>query len=332
MIVTKTPFRVTLGGGGTDLPSFYSKHGGMIFAMGISKYMYICINRPPLDSWVRLKYHESEKVPHASELAHDLAREALVLHGLNTGIEVASIADFSAGTGLGSSSCYLVGLLNAIRTLKREPVTPAELAEEACHIEIDILKKPVGKQDQYMAAFGGFTVMEIEKNGKVKVRDASLKNCSVSDFVSRVHLYYTGVKRDATDILANQDSKMKKHQDDSDVVESSLLKIKDIGYRILEAVESGDLDKFGCLCDEHWQNKMKLSKKITVPGVNEIYEEVKKRFGVLGGKISGAGGGGFLMLYAPQKHGELTKFMEDRRFKRVEYSIDTGGSRIMTAM
>lgn len=331
MIVTKTPFRVTLGGGGTDLPSFYSKHGGMIFAMGLDKHMYISINRPKVDTWIRLHHHGVAKVQHAKELEHELAREALVLHNIENNIEISALADFPAGTGLGSSSCYLVGLLCAIRAMKNEPLSAQELAEEACHIELDILKKPIGKQDQYMAAFGGLTYLEIAKDGKVDVQAVELKNCSVQDFIANVHLYYTGVKRDAIDILANQDSKMKKKQDDSDVIEESLLTIKEIGYKIMDALKSGNLDDFGLLCDEHWQNKLKLSKRVGVPGINEIYGEVKDRFGVLGGKISGAGGGGFLLLYAPKNHGELTKFMQDRRFKRIEYTLDDRGSRVMAS-
>lgn len=331
MIVTKTPFRVTLGGGGTDLPSFYSKHGGMIFAMGLDKHMYLSINRPKVDTWIRLHHHGVEKVQHAKELTHELAREALLLHKIENNIEISALADFPAGTGLGSSSCYLVGLLNAIRAMKHIPLPPHELAEEACHIELDILNKPIGKQDQYMAAFGGLTYMEIAKDGKVRVEQIELKNCSMQDFVANVHLYYTGVKRDAIDILANQDIKMKEQQADSGTIEKSLLTIKELGYKIMDAMKSGNIDEFGLLCDEHWQNKQKLSNRITIPGINEIYSETKQRFGVLGGKISGAGGGGFLMLYAPSKHAELTKFMQDRRFKRVEYSVDYVGSRVITS-
>jgi D-glycero-alpha-D-manno-heptose-7-phosphate kinase len=332
MIVTKTPFRLTLGGGGTDLPSFYKRHGGFVLAMGLDKYMYITLNSPCVDSWVRLHHFGMDKVRHASELQHELAREALLLHGITENIEISALADVPAGTGLGSSSCYLVGLLAAIRGVLRKPAPPAELAEEACHIELDILKKPIGKQDQYMAAFGGLTALTIDKNGKVDVRAVKFKNCSIADFVSHVHLYYTGVKRDAVDILADQNRKLEHKEPDSSVVENSLQQIKDIGYRILDAVEIGNLDEFGRLSDEHWQCKMKLSSRILIPGINELYEETKKRFGVLGGKIIGAGGGGFLMLYCPQKHAELARFMHERRFKQIDYSMDEYGSRIITSM
>jgi D-glycero-alpha-D-manno-heptose-7-phosphate kinase len=331
MIASKTPFRLTLGGGGTDLPSFYRKHGGFVFATGLTKYMYITVNRPSVDNWVRLHHGETEKVRHASELHHELAREALLHLGVTESIEISALADIPAGTGLGSSSCYLVGLLKAIRALLHQPVSVPVLAEEACHIELNVLKKPIGKQDQYMAAYGGMTVMDIDKEGRVAVRNVQMKNCAATDFVSNVHLYYTGVKRDAVDILSEQSRKMETHEADSSVVEDSLLRIKDIGHRTLAAIEQGNLDDFGRLCDEHWQYKLKLSSKVSVPGMNEIYEETKKRFGVLGGKIAGAGGGGFLMLYCPNKHQELTRFMHEQRCKRIEYGIDEMGSRIITS-
>jgi len=331
MIVSKTPFRLTLGGGGTDLPSFYQKHGGFIFATGLTKYMYVMVNRPTADNWVRLHHNEIEKVRHASELNHDLAREALLHLGITESIEISALADIPAGTGLGSSSCYLVGLLKALRALQHTTVPTTELAEEACHIELNRLNKPIGKQDQYMAAYGGMTVLDISKDGRVTVRNVEMKNCAATDFVSNVHLYYTGVKRDAVDILSEQCRKMQNHESDSALVEDSLLRIKEIGYKTLAAIEQGNLDNFGSLCDEHWQHKLKLSSKVSVPGMNEIYEETKKRFGVLGGKIAGAGGGGFLMLYCPSKHQELTRFMHEQRCKRIEYGLADMGARIITS-
>ncbi|HKB79910.1 MAG TPA: galactokinase, partial [Thermoanaerobaculia bacterium] len=167
MIVTRTPFRVTLGGGGTDLPSYYMQHGGFIFAMGLDKYMYVVVNRPMVGHHVRLHYSHAEVVEHVSQLKHELAREAMKSHGIENTFEVASIADLPAGTGLGSSSCYLVGLLNALHHDRREYVSLQSLAEEACRIEIDILKEGIGKQDQYMAAFGGLTVLDIAADGRV---------------------------------------------------------------------------------------------------------------------------------------------------------------------
>ena len=181
MIVTRTPFRVTLGGGGTDLPSYYSQHGGFIFAMGLDKYMYVTVNRPTVGSKIRLHYSQSEVVDDVNELRHELAREALRAHGVRYGFEVASIADLPAGTGLGSSSCYLVGLLNALHHDRRDYVPLQSLAEEACHIELNILKQPIGKQDQYMAAYGGLTVLEIDRDGKVEVRQLRPSSSDIAE-------------------------------------------------------------------------------------------------------------------------------------------------------
>src|SRR5215472_4613703 len=169
MIITRTPFRVTLGGGGTDLPSFYTRHGGFILAVAIDKYMYLNVNTPILEDFIRVQYNKTEIVDHVDQVQHTLAREALRLFHIANGIEIVSIADIPAGTGLGSSSCYLVGLLNALHTLTHTPVSTQQLAEEACHIELERLKKPIGKQDQYMAAFGALTVLDIAKDGQVRV-------------------------------------------------------------------------------------------------------------------------------------------------------------------
>jgi len=173
MIITRTPFRITLGGGGTDLPSYYSKYNGFIFAAAINKYMFINLNRPIVDDLVRVKYAKSETVTHRDELQHDIAKEAMRMMDIGKALEIVSMADIPAGTGLGSSSCYSVGLLNGLHTMKREYVSLHELAEEACDLEINRLGKPIGKQDQYMAAFGGLTVLEIEKDGIVKVKNDS---------------------------------------------------------------------------------------------------------------------------------------------------------------
>src|SRR5712671_5735966 len=174
MIVTRTPFRLTLGGGGTDLPSFYRDHGGFILAAAIDKYMFLNVNTPIVDDKIRVRYTASEIVDHVDDVKHTLAREALRHFGITNGIEIVSIADIPAGTGLGSSSSYLVGLLNALHALLQDQATQQKLAEEACHIELDILKKPIGKQDQYMAAFGGLTELDLAQDGKVKVSRLNL--------------------------------------------------------------------------------------------------------------------------------------------------------------
>ncbi|MFH1562485.1 MAG: galactokinase, partial [Nitrospirota bacterium] len=195
MIITRTPFRITLGGGGTDLPAYYSQYGGFIFAGAINKYMFINLNRPVVDDLVRVKYSRSETVEHRDELQHEIAREALKIVGIEKGVEIISMADVPAGTGLGSSSCYAVGVLNALHTMKREYIPLQDLAEEVCHLELDILQKPIGKQDQYMAAYGGLTVLEIAKDGKVEVRAANVSETVIDDLQRNMLAFYTGTSR-----------------------------------------------------------------------------------------------------------------------------------------
>ena len=330
MIITRTPFRVTLGGGGTDLPSYYAQHGGFIFAMGLDKYMYVVVNRPTIGRKLRLHYSHSEVVDHVSELRHELAREALRAHGIEQAFEVASIADLPAGTGLGSSSCYLVGLLNALHHDRRDYVPLQALAEEACHIELDILKQPIGKQDQYMATYGGLTVLDIARDGTVSVRQLRPSSGDIADFVAHTHIYYTGSERDAREVLHDQNVAMqKKDGSDHARVSDSLHRIKDLGHRILEAIESSNFDRWGELLDEHWQSKKKLSSKISFRKVDEIYDAVRERFGVLGGKIIGAGGGGFLMLYSTQNHAALERFMEECGMPRMHYTVEPEGTKVV---
>lgn len=331
MIVTRTPFRVTLGGGGTDLPSYYREHGGFIFAMGLDKYMYIMVNPPTVDRKIRLQYSKSEIVDHVSELHHDLAREALRLHGIEEAIEVSSMADLPAGAGVGSSSTYLVGLLTAIRSYRRKPVPLQELAEEACHIELNILKKPIGKQDQYMATFGGLTVLNIDRNGTVKVETVDLQPGAIDDLVANTHIYYTGVLRSALDILSEQNSALAIKQEKSHtLVTDSMHRIKELGYRILEAIREENFDAFGQMLDEHWQSKKRMSGKISLKRVDELYDLVRKEYNVLGGKIIGAGGGGFIMLYCNKDHKRLNRFMEQHGMMRLHYAIEFEGSKVVT--
>lgn len=333
MIVTRTPFRVTLGGGGTDLPSYYSQHGGFIFAMGLDKYMYVTVNRPTVGRKIRLHYSQSEVVDRVEDLRHELAREALRAHGIEDTFEVASIADLPAGTGLGSSSCYLVGLLNALHHDRRDYVPLQSLAEEACHIELDILKQPIGKQDQYMAAYGGLTVLDIAPDGAVAVRQLRPSSSDIADMVAHTHIYYTGAERDAREVLQDQNLAMQKREStDHARVADSLHRIKDLGYRILEAIEASNFDRWGELLHEHWTSKKKMSSKISLSKVDEIYEDVRERFGVLGGKIIGAGGGGFLMLYCPRHHAALERFMEEHGMPRMHYTVEPEGTKVVAQM
>jgi D-glycero-alpha-D-manno-heptose-7-phosphate kinase len=327
MIITRTPFRITLGGGGTDLPSYYEKHGGFIFAMGIDKYMYIMTNPPSLDRKVRLRYSQTEIVDNVSELHHELAREALKFHGIEDGMEIDSMADLPAGTGVGSSSAYLVGLLLALHQYRRDFVSLERLAEEACFIELTLLKKPIGKQDQYMAAFAGLTVLEIMHDGEVEVRQVNLRESALADFVNHTHIYYTGVHRDALDVLRPQNAAMNGTSAARATVEASLNGIKELGYKILAAIEAENFDEWGCLLHQHWEHKRRMSEKISVSGCDQIYEEARQRFGVLGGKIIGAGGGGFLMLYSPREGRKLEDFMASRGMPRMYYRLEREGAK-----
>jgi D-glycero-alpha-D-manno-heptose-7-phosphate kinase len=301
--------------------------------MGLDKYMYVIVNRPVMGRQIRLHYSQAEVVDHVGLLRHELAREALRLHGIEEQFEIASIADIPAGTGLGSSSCYLVGLLNALRHYKREYVPLQTLAEEACHIELDVLREGIGKQDQYMAAYGGLTVLDIARDGRVDVRQVALSSSAIAEFVSNTHIYYTGTQREAQEVLADQNEAMqKKEAPTHQQVAESLHSIKDLGYRILEAIEGGNFDRWGLLLDEHWLNKKKLSSKVSIDKVDELYEEVKAHHHVLGGKIVGAGGGGFLMLYCHRNHASLERLMLSQGMPRLHYTIEPEGTKVVSQL
>jgi D-glycero-alpha-D-manno-heptose-7-phosphate kinase len=326
MIATRTPFRITFGGGGTDLPAFYEKHGGYILAAGIDKYMYVTLNVPRADHLVRLHYTQSETVARTEQLKHELAREALLRHGIHDTIEISSLADLPAGTGLGSSSCYLVGLLNAVRSHLSMDTSARELAEEACSIEIDTLHKPIGRQDPYMAAYGGLTELQISRDGSVDARPVPLSKAQAAELISKTHLYYTNVQRPAVEIL---DEERKALRAGLHGAEEALREMLAVGLEIGTAIKSGDFDAFGKLLHEHWTHKKRLSDKVQLEGVDELYEYARRTFGVLGGKIAGAGGGGFLMMYCPGDGAALTEFMQSKGMARLQYAAEYGGSSVL---
>ena len=325
MIITRTPFRLTLGGGGTDLPSFYSEFGGFILAVGIDKYMFINVNTPIVDDKIRVRYTASELVNSVDEVKHSLAREAMKSFGLTNGLEIVSLADIPSGTGLGSSSCYLVGLLNSLHALMQKPVPPAQLAEEACHIELEVLKKPIGKQDQYMAAFGGLTALTIDKDGSTKVERLALSFDLVEELENNLLFFYTHETRDATAILSHQDAATKQH--DFKVV-ASLKEIKDIGVEIRDSIARGNLRRFGQLMDIHWQAKKQLASGISNPQIDAWYD-LAKRNGAIGGKISGAGGGGFLMLYCEDSKAQLREAMHGAGLRELSFRFEFEGSKVV---
>ena len=325
MIITRTPFRITLGGGGTDLPGYYSKHGGFVLSAALNKYMFIYLNTPIVDDLVRVKYSKTETVEDVSEVEHALAREALRLFGIKKAIEVISMADVPAGTGLGSSSCYLVGLLNALHTLSRRPMSRQELAEEACHIELDVLGKPIGKQDQYLAAFGGVTALHIAKNGIVDVESIVPSPECLEDLESRIVLFYTGLSRSTEGILAEQTRELQK---DSSAVEGYYSQIKEIGVEIYTHLKRGNVRRLGEMLDEHWRAKKKLGAGIASARIDRLYD-VARANGALGGKISGAGGGGFFLFYAEEGKKELRRAMQAEGLREMRFRIDFEGSKVL---
>lgn len=325
MIITRTPFRVTLGGGGTDLSSYYSKHGGFIFSFTLDKYMYISLKKAFADDFIRVKYSKSETVSSLEELDHEIAQACLRKVGFSKGVEIASMADIPSGSGLGSSSTYTVGLLSALHNLKRDFISVKDLAEEACEIEIDILKKPMGKQDQYLAAFGGLLVMEISKDGSVEVSNANVSVSILEDLKKNLLIFYTGKRRLNKTILGEQDTATRRSEKQ---VLDSLHYIKESGYKILEKVETGNITDLGLLFDEHWQYKKKMAKGISSPDLDEIYE-IAKNNGAIGGKISGAGGGGFFTLYCEDNQTKLRAAMDKAGLRELHYNFDFEGTKIL---
>jgi len=330
MISTRTPLRVTLGGGGTDLESYYGQRGGFIFAMALNKYIHVTVHRPAFETKVALHGPAPECVARAEDLRHELVRAALLSHGIEDRLEAASVADVAGGTGLGSSSCFLVGFLKALHSLKGNEPSRQALAEEACALEITTLAKGIGKQDQYMAAFGGLTTLDIEKDGAVAVGQVQIDSEVEAAFVAHTQIYYTGLRRDAADILADQNSAMlSPSSPSSEAVSESLGQIKALGYRIRDQIVAGDLDGWGRSLDEHWRSKKRLSSKISWPVIDALYDHVRSEFGVTGGKVIGAGGGGFLMLYNPYDDDRLQTFMASQSMPRLHYAIDRAGTQTL---
>jgi D-glycero-alpha-D-manno-heptose-7-phosphate kinase len=287
--------------------------------------MFLNVNTPIVDDKIRVRYTSSEMVDHVDDVQHTLAREALRYFGVSSGIEIVSIADIPAGTGLGSSSAYLVGLLNALHTLQQDQATPQKLAEEACRIELDVLKKPIGKQDQYMAAYGGLTALDIKPDGRMSVTRLELDVDLLESLEHNLLMFYTNEMRDATLILKKQDAATRAK--DRTVV-TSLREIKDIGLEISAAISKGNLRRFGELLDEHWQSKKRLSSSISNPQIDAWYE-LGKRNGAIGGKISGAGGGGFLMLYCEGKKVQVREAMRRAGLRELKHRFDFEGSKVV---
>lgn len=326
MIITRTPFRLPLGGGSTDLPAYYQKYGGFIFSVAINLYMHLGFNRPPIDDLIRLKYRESEEVWELKHLKHNLARAALERAGINKMVEIASMADIPDGTGLGSSASYLVGFLNALHTLKGENVSRQELAEEAFQIATQDLGLPDGKQDFYLASFGNFCVLDIATDGTVTVSAADIKKETEEQFLKRALLFYTGLRRSSVDILKEQHVDIIKNKINAIELKHET---KRIGQEILSVFQKGDLDQFGRLLDQHWEIKRKVSEKMSNGVIDEMYQKVKSG-GALGGKLIGAGGGGFFLVFCRDgQQPAVRNILKEYNYREVPFQVDTLGTQVL---
>jgi D-glycero-alpha-D-manno-heptose-7-phosphate kinase len=324
MIVTRTPVRIPLGGGGTDLPSYYTQYGGFLVSAAIDKYIYVTVNKRFEES-IRLSYSSTEIVDNPEEIKHPIVKQALKHLKIDSGIEITSIADVPSNTGLGTSSSFTVGLLNALHSFKREKVNANDLAEEACFLEIELLKEPIGKQDQYLAAYGGVQCLELDRLGNVKVTPLHLSEDAIDQLESNTLLFYTGIRRSASEVLAPQS---KGASLDKEKVIDNMHRIKEIGYEIKKSFEEENLGHFGELLDIHWQTKKGLSDKVTQSQIDKWYD-VAKSSGALGGKVMGAGGGGFFMFYCDNGKNGFRKAMEKEGLKEMRYRIDFEGSKVL---
>ncbi|MBI2217415.1 MAG: galactokinase [Candidatus Rokubacteria bacterium] len=326
MIVTRTPVRIPLGGGGTDLPSYASRHGGFLLSAAIDKYTFITVNPRKLDRLIRASYSQTETVDELDRLQHPLIREALRLVGVDGGIEIASIADVPSGTGLASSASFTIGLLHALHTLKRESVPLVQLAEEACHVELDVLKEPIGKHDQYITALGGITCLEIDRDGGVMASPAAIAPDVLEEFERNILLFYTGRSRSASAVLEGQASASERGEPD---VIDRLHRIKAIGYEVKDALESGRLRRFGELMHEHWVTKRGLSERVSTTELDRWYATARDS-GALGGKLLGAGGGGFFMFYCEHEaKPALRDAMAREGLVEMRFRFDFEGSKVL---
>jgi D-glycero-alpha-D-manno-heptose-7-phosphate kinase len=328
MIVIRSPFRIPLGGGGTDLPSYYKKFNGFLITASINKYMFISINQPAIVNKIKINYSITEIIDldKIDELKHEIVRETLKFLKIKSPLEISSMADLSAGTGMGSSSSYTVALLRGLNLMLRRYIPIQELAEEACHIEIDLIGKPIGKQDQYAAAFGGIIELKINQSGVVEVAPLNLENELINELENRLMMFYTNIERNANDILSEQ---TKKISIDENVALNAMHKIKEIGLEVKESLVNGDIDMFGKLMHEHWLTKRSISEQMSNSKIDEWYTLALKN-GAIGGKIMGAGGGGFLLLCSENgKRKSLRKAMEEAGMKYMDFKFDWEGCKAL---
>jgi D-glycero-alpha-D-manno-heptose-7-phosphate kinase len=326
VIITRSPLRITLGGGGTDLPSYYRDHGGFLIAAAVDKYVYVTVMRPFTEG-IYLKYSQLEHVGQIDEVRHPILREAIRLLDFRTPqIEITTLADIPAGTGLGSSGSFTTALLKALSVHRRRLLHPAELAELACEIEINRLGEPIGKQDQYIAALGGVTCLTFCRDGRVEAQPLKLSTDALFNLEDDLLLFFTGFSRSAGDILADQKARTEVHDEK---MLQNLHDVKELGFRSQQALESGRTRDFGALLHEHWEHKKRRSGGMSNPQIDEWYE-LGRANGAIGGKLVGAGGGGFLMFYA-EDHRRLREAMTHAGLEEVRFRFDFEGTKVLFA-
>jgi D-glycero-alpha-D-manno-heptose-7-phosphate kinase len=325
VIIARSPLRLPLGGGGTDLPSYYREHGGFLISAAIDKYVYITVHHTFTPQLI-LKYSKLESVDDVEQIQHPIVREAIKMVGIDDlSLEITSMADIAAGTGLGSSGSFTTALLKALHAHRKNLVHPEELAAQACEIEIDRLGEPIGKQDQYIAAFGGITCFDFLKDDRVEARPLRISPQTLYSLEDNLMIFFTGYSRSASSILKDQNEKSK--QNDA-AMTANLHQVKELGYRTLRAFESGNLGDFADIMNEHWEQKRKRSSGISNPKIDEWYQLARQN-GALGGKLIGAGGGGFLMFYTEDKT-RLRLAMNAVNLREVRFRFDFEGTKIVS--
>jgi D-glycero-alpha-D-manno-heptose-7-phosphate kinase len=324
MIITRSPLRISLGGGGTDLPSYYKKHSGFLIAAAIDKYVYITLHQT-FQPGLIVKYSKMEQAADVNEVQHPIVREALRSVGItDPHLEITSMADIPAGTGLGSSGSFTTALLKALHAYRKNLVHPQGLAEQACNIEIERLNEPVGKQDQYIAAYGGLTCFQFLPNGHVEAFPLKVTSETLYNLEDNLLLFFTGYSRSASSILKDQDCKSR--QSDKEMIDN-LHFVKELGYQSQEALETGNLAKFGELMNVHWEHKKRRSGGMSNGDIDRFYQLALEN-GALGGKLIGAGGGGFLMFYANDKI-RIRRAMTEQGLREVRFRFDFEGTKIV---
>jgi D-glycero-alpha-D-manno-heptose-7-phosphate kinase len=325
MIVSRAPVRFSLGGGGTDLPSYSREHGGFLVAAAVDKFVFVCVARR-FQSTIRLAYSESEIVDSVDQIKHRIFRAALTMAGIENSLELHSLADVPANTGLGSSSSFTVALLNGLHAFKREFVPAEQLAREACQLEIDLLKEPIGKQDQYIAAYGGISAITFDPDGSVHVERLPLKDDVIDELESNLIIYYSGIERAASSVLKEQAKKIVENKDEA---VQRMHRIKALGHDTKRILLAGQTDTYGEMLHEHWTNKRKLASNMSDPTIDEHYD-VARKAGAIGGKLMGAGGGGFFMFYVrAAERRRVQEALLARGLRPLRFRFDFDGARIM---